>query len=114
MQLSDALAALRLKYKKRGEVFLEEQIAVKEPIALFRRWLDEALANTDIIEPNGMCLSTVGKYALMDNTNLSVGIQAILCVRLQVRCSVVANGSAQRCDHRGIHLFHQLRQSQGE
>lgn len=56
-------AALRLKYKKRGEEFLEEHIAVKEPITLFRQWLDEALANTDIIEPNGMCLSTANKCA---------------------------------------------------
>lgn len=62
--------ALRLKYKKRGEVFLEEQIAVKEPIALFRKWLDEALANTDIIEPNGMCLSTVSKYARVGGSSV--------------------------------------------
>lgn len=53
--------ALRLKYKKRGEVFLEEHIAVKEPIALFGKWLQEALDNTDIIEPNAMCLSTASK-----------------------------------------------------
>lgn len=54
-------AALRLKYKQRGEVFLEEHIDVKEPISLFRKWLDVALANTDIIEPNAMCLSTTTK-----------------------------------------------------
>lgn len=55
------ISAIRLKYKDRGEEFREENIGVMEPIHLFRKWLDEAIDNTDIVDPQIMCLSTVSK-----------------------------------------------------
>jgi hypothetical protein len=51
-------AALRIKYKEKKDVFTEESILVKEPISLFKKWFDEALATPELIEPNAMCLST--------------------------------------------------------
>lgn len=53
--------ALRLKYRTAKEVFLEKDIAVKEPIQQFKTWLNEACETPEILEPNAFCLSTVSK-----------------------------------------------------
>jgi len=63
-----AVADLRKEYSSSG---LEEDEVPSEPLTLFRRWLDEAVA-AQVIEPNAMCLSTVsldgkpsGRYVLL-------------------------------------------------
>jgi pyridoxamine 5'-phosphate oxidase len=63
-----AVADLRKEYSASG---LEEREVPSEPLTLFRRWLDEAVA-AQVIEPNAMCLSTVssdgkpsGRYVLL-------------------------------------------------
>lgn len=63
-----AVADLRKEYSASG---LEEDDVSSEPLTLFRRWLDEAVA-AQVIEPNAMCLSTVspdgkpsGRYVLL-------------------------------------------------
>lgn len=53
--------ALRLKYREKKEVFLEENIRVKEPITLFREWLDQALQTEELLEPNAASLATVDR-----------------------------------------------------
>ncbi|XP_067638616.1 uncharacterized protein sgll isoform X1 [Eurosta solidaginis] len=53
--------ALRLKYREKKEVFLEQNIKVKEPIALFREWMEQALQTEELLEPNAACLATVNK-----------------------------------------------------
>lgn len=57
--------ALRLKYRSEKEVFLEQNIEVKDPFHLFRAWLNEACQTPEILEPNAFCLSTVSKLVLM-------------------------------------------------
>ncbi|GAB5032203.1 pyridoxamine 5-phosphate oxidase [Nannochloropsis oceanica] len=63
-----AVADLRKEYSASG---LEEHEVPSEPMTLFRRWLDEAVA-AKVVEPNAMCLSTVsadgkpsGRYVLL-------------------------------------------------
>jgi pyridoxamine 5'-phosphate oxidase len=51
---SPDLAALRAEYAREG---LDEADAGDDPVALFRRWLDEAVA-AGIHEPNAMALAT--------------------------------------------------------
>lgn len=55
------ITALRIKYLEKKEVFREDSIEKKDPICLFKKWLDEAISTTELLEPNGMCLSTVSK-----------------------------------------------------
>lgn len=55
------IAALRLKYKERKELFLEENIPVKEPITIFRDWMEVALKTEEILEPNAACLATINR-----------------------------------------------------
>lgn len=56
-----SFAALRLKYRSEKDVFLEANIAVKEPFYLFKSWLNEACETSEIREPNAFCLCTVSK-----------------------------------------------------
>ncbi|XP_052865800.1 pyridoxine/pyridoxamine 5'-phosphate oxidase-like [Anopheles cruzii] len=58
------LASLRIKYKSEKEIFLESSIERKEPISLFRKWMQEACDTPEIIEPNAMCLATATKDAV--------------------------------------------------
>ncbi|XP_020813861.1 pyridoxine-5'-phosphate oxidase isoform X2 [Drosophila serrata] len=53
------LSALRLKYHDRKDAFLEENISVKNPICVFRDWLDLALKTPEILEANAAALATV-------------------------------------------------------
>lgn len=55
------LSALRIKYKEKREVFLEDSIEKKDPVDLFGKWLDDAAKTEEILEPNAMCLATVNK-----------------------------------------------------
>jgi len=50
-----------MKYREKKEVFLESNIKIKEPISLFREWLDVALQTEEILEANAACLATVSK-----------------------------------------------------
>ncbi|CAD6995987.1 unnamed protein product [Ceratitis capitata] len=61
------LSALRLKYREKKEVFLEENIRVKEPITLFREWLDQALQTEELLEPNAASLATVDRNGKPSN-----------------------------------------------
>lgn len=47
---------------EKKQAFLEENIRVKEPITLFREWMNQALQTEEIIEPNAASLATVGRY----------------------------------------------------
>nr|ABF18370.1 pyridoxamine-phosphate oxidase [Aedes aegypti] len=58
------IAALRIKYKEKKDIFHESSIQVKEPFSLFRKWFDEACNTPEIIEPNAMCLATATKDAI--------------------------------------------------
>ncbi|XP_050070957.1 pyridoxine/pyridoxamine 5'-phosphate oxidase-like isoform X2 [Anopheles maculipalpis] len=58
------LASLRIKYKSEKEIFLESSIERKEPISLFRKWMQDACETPEIIEPNAMCLATATKDAV--------------------------------------------------
>ncbi|XP_065091395.1 pyridoxine/pyridoxamine 5'-phosphate oxidase-like [Ochlerotatus camptorhynchus] len=58
------IAALRIKYKEKKDIFHESSIEVKEPFSLFRKWFDEACNTPEIIEPNAMCLATATKDAI--------------------------------------------------
>lgn len=58
------IAALRIKYKEKKDIFHESSIDVKEPISLFRKWFNEAVNTPEIIEPNAMCLATATKDAI--------------------------------------------------
>ena len=51
-----SVADLRKEYSEEG---LIESEVPKEPHSLFQRWLEEAVA-AQVVEPNAMCLSTVG------------------------------------------------------
>lgn len=53
--------AIRNKYKDKTDVFLEENIAIKEPFNLFKIWLNEAYETPEILEPNAMCLATASR-----------------------------------------------------
>lgn len=50
-----------MKYKEKKEIFLEENIKVKEPITQFRVWMEEAVNTEEILEPNAACLATVNR-----------------------------------------------------
>lgn len=52
---------MRIKYRGPNDVFLEKDIAVKSPVNLFKKWLEEAVNNPNILEPNAFCLATVSK-----------------------------------------------------
>nr|XP_014092957.1 pyridoxine-5'-phosphate oxidase isoform X1 [Bactrocera oleae] len=61
MSSSVNLSTLRLKYREKKEVFLEENIKVKQPIKLFCEWLEEAVKTEELLEPNAACLATVNR-----------------------------------------------------
>uniref|UniRef100_A0A1B0FMS3 pyridoxal 5'-phosphate synthase n=2 Tax=Glossina morsitans morsitans TaxID=37546 RepID=A0A1B0FMS3_GLOMM len=63
----DTLSALRIKYKEKKEVLLEENINVKEPITLFKEWMESALKTEEILEPNAACLATVNSKGCPSN-----------------------------------------------
>ncbi|MGH3483281.1 MAG: pyridoxamine 5'-phosphate oxidase [Nocardioidaceae bacterium] len=54
---ADRLARLRAEYADAG---LDESVAGDDPIELFARWLDEAVAS-GLHEPNAMALATAGR-----------------------------------------------------
>jgi pyridoxamine 5'-phosphate oxidase len=53
------LSGLRIKYKETKDVFTEASIERKEPMHLFKKWMQDALSEETIFEPNAMCLATV-------------------------------------------------------
>jgi pyridoxamine 5'-phosphate oxidase len=55
------IIALRIKYLEKKEVFREDSIQKKDPICLFKKWLDEAISCEELLEPNAMCLATASK-----------------------------------------------------
>ncbi|XP_075145117.1 sugarlethal [Haematobia irritans] len=61
------LSALRMKYMEKKQAFLEENIRVKEPFSLFNEWMNQALQQEDILEPNGACLATVNSNGCPSN-----------------------------------------------
>lgn len=55
------IGGMRTSYKGKSEVFIEDDIPVKEPFNQFKIWFDEVCNNPKIIEPNAMCLATATK-----------------------------------------------------
>ncbi|RZB40682.1 pyridoxine-5'-phosphate oxidase-like [Asbolus verrucosus] len=55
------ISAIRTKYNDKTNLFLEEDIEVKEPFYLFEKWFSEVRTNPTVIEPTAMCLSTATK-----------------------------------------------------
>lgn len=45
------------------DVFLEENITIKDPFHLFKMWLSEACETPEIHEANAMCLATASRSA---------------------------------------------------
>lgn len=52
---------IQLKFKGREEAFTEDQITIKEPFYLFKKWFEEILNDKDVIEPNAVALATASK-----------------------------------------------------
>ena len=50
-----------MKYKEKKDAFLEENIKVKDPIVLFREWMEVAVKTEEILEPNAACIATVDR-----------------------------------------------------
>lgn len=61
MSESDNLTGVRAKYNSPENLFLEKNIAVKEPWNLFEQWFQDARNNAGIIEPHAACISTATK-----------------------------------------------------
>lgn len=61
------MSSLRMKYLEKKQVFLEENIKIKEPIAQFNEWMQTALNTEEILEPNAACIATVNKEGLPSN-----------------------------------------------
>lgn len=59
--MSIDIGGMRKRYKDKSDAFLEDHIAVKEPIYVFKQWFDEICAEKKILEPNAMCLATATK-----------------------------------------------------
>ncbi|KAL1497767.1 hypothetical protein ABEB36_008669 [Hypothenemus hampei] len=59
--LSMDIGGMRHEYQDRNNVFLEDQIEIKEPINLFEKWFKMVQADGRFVEPNAMCLSTCTK-----------------------------------------------------
>lgn len=55
-----------MKYNDKSQLLLEENLKVKDPIKIFRDWLELALNTKEIIEPNAACLATVNKYVYVN------------------------------------------------
>lgn len=53
--------AIRTKYNDRTNLFLEDDIEVKEPFHLFEKWFNFVRQNPTVVEPTAMCLSTATK-----------------------------------------------------
>ncbi|TMW46983.1 hypothetical protein DOY81_007930, partial [Sarcophaga bullata] len=67
MSSSVNLSALRMKYKEKKDAFLEENIKVKDPIVLFREWMEIAVKTEEILEPNAACIATVDSNGCPSN-----------------------------------------------
>ena len=50
--------SLCIKYMEKKQVFLVEDIKVKDPICIFREWLDDALKSEETQKPKVGCLAT--------------------------------------------------------
>ena len=59
MTTSTDIANLRKEYNSKNNTFLETALASKDPIKLFRNWLEHACSVPGIAEPNAMTLATV-------------------------------------------------------
>ncbi|XP_055322206.1 pyridoxine/pyridoxamine 5'-phosphate oxidase-like [Sitodiplosis mosellana] len=64
-------------FRNEDDVFLEEDIAVKDPYHLFKSWLNEACESPEIRESNAFCLATVSRdnipsarFVLMKNVEV--------------------------------------------
>ncbi|KYB25431.1 pyridoxine/pyridoxamine 5'-phosphate oxidase [Tribolium castaneum] len=58
------ISAIRTNYNDRTNLFLEEDIEVKEPFHLFEKWFSIVRNNPTVVEPNAMCLSTATKSGI--------------------------------------------------
>ncbi|KAM7361879.1 sugarlethal isoform 2-T2 [Cochliomyia hominivorax] len=67
MSSSVNLSSLRMKYKEKKDAFLEANIKVKEPIAQFQIWMEEACKTEEILEPNAACLATINSDGTPSN-----------------------------------------------
>ncbi len=85
--VSDPLATMREDYSRAG---LDESDLLPDPVAMVRRWLDEAAA-AGLHEPNAMVVSTVSAAG----------------------GAVVADGAAQGALRRRLRVLHQHRLPQG-
>lgn len=58
--MAEKVASMRVDYASEG-FFLENTLAIKEPIGQFENWFNEAVDCKEIQEPNAMVLSTCSK-----------------------------------------------------
>ncbi|XP_076045114.1 pyridoxine/pyridoxamine 5'-phosphate oxidase-like isoform X2 [Oratosquilla oratoria] len=59
--MSIDIGGMRKPYKGKSEVFTEDNLVAKEPVAQFKAWFDEACNTPGIVEANAMCLATATK-----------------------------------------------------
>ena len=57
--MKDDIANVRKDYRSEDNVFLETDLASKDPLKLFDVWLDFACNTAGILEPNAMTLATI-------------------------------------------------------
>jgi pyridoxamine 5'-phosphate oxidase len=53
------LSGFHIKSKETKDAFTEASFERKEPMHLFKKWMQDALNEKTILEPNAMCLATV-------------------------------------------------------
>lgn len=63
-------------------MFLEEDIAVKDPFHLSKTWLNEACESPEIREPNAFCLATVSSK-LVDSNGSKINIIILSIIQSQ-------------------------------
>ena len=60
----------RMRKEYSNQPLDETDIPSEGPLVLFRQWLDTACETSGVIEPNAMCLATVGENGRPDNRNV--------------------------------------------
>ena len=69
----ESIRAMRLSY---GQAGLSESVVANYPIALFMKWLGEAVDNIMIVEANAMVLSTITNSVTISRTVLLKDVSA--------------------------------------
>ncbi|XP_022190792.2 pyridoxine-5'-phosphate oxidase [Nilaparvata lugens] len=58
------IGAMRAKYHDDSDTFTEKDLAAKDPVKHFQKWLNEAVKCDKIMEANAMCLATANRNGM--------------------------------------------------